>query len=712
MEPVTNQVAIEIETTPGTWLDITSDVRQAPGIPITRGRSDEQSQAGPQRMTFTLDNRNGKYSPRNPLSVLYGSIGRNTPVRCKIDNGSFTRFYGEISGLSPLWNENHSDNYIQVEAYGLLRRLGQGQPTVSNALRDWVLAQSTLAAYYPLSGGEGTTYSQNIAPGKTGSFAGYGGAVFTYGHDMGAAWLGTGLEINATGDIPYMQGIANASGSNIAVDFVFQSLAMGVLDVEIWPNQDSIFTLRLNTSADAGTLQVFYDDGDGGITSSVATGAIPELQDTELHTCRFEINLTAGPQVDYYVYIDGVLVNSTLAFSSVDLAGSPFFRLHYSRFVNQTYVNVAHFAVWADNTAANLPSAQDYADAAMAYKGETAIDRLTRVCGDGSIDLTTAGTSSESMPMGPQFTETRLEQIRDVESTDMGILFETRNAPGLTYLSRTSLYNQTPVFTLDYAAGQVSPPLEPVDDDQVTRNDVTATRREAGSARFTVDDGPLSTLDPPTGVGRYEVEVTVNPETDGFLLGIAGWVANIGTLDKARWPSVTVNLNSPNISSGLRDTIKDAEVGDLFTITNMDAAFVYDDVNLIIVGYTETITPFTHVWTANCMPAEPYTVGAWSTSASSGTFRWDTGGSTLNSSATSTAASMSFATSTGNALWTTDSSAFPFDVNVAGERVRVTNITGASSPQTATVTRSINGVVKAQTSGTDVRLWDIPRWAL
>jgi hypothetical protein len=254
--------------------------------------------------------------------------------------------------------------------------------------------------------------------------------------------------------------------------------------------------------------------------------------------------------------------------------------------------------------------------------------------------------------------------------------------------------------------------LEPVDDDQTTRNDVTASRRDGGSARYTVDTGPMSTLDPPDGVGRYDTEVTVNVQTDGMLVDVAAWVANLGTLDKARWPSVTVNLSSPNLSSTLKGQIKNAEIGDWFVIKNMRNAYVYDDVYLIIVGYSETIEQFQHIITFVCMPADPYTVGAWSTSVSSGTFRWDTGGSSLNSSATSTATSLSVATATGNALWTTDSNAFPFDVNIAGERVTVTNITGASSPQTFTVTRSINGVVKAQSSGADVRLWDTPRWAL
>lgn len=710
---MTNQVTIEIETAPGTWLDISDDVYQRDSVTISRGKSDEESQAGPQRMSFTLDNRDGKYSPRNPLSPLYGKVGRNTPVRCSIDNGSYWRFRGNIPGIGPQWDESHADNYIQVEAYGMLRRLGQGQPVVSNALRDYVLAQPTLAAYYPLSGGEGTIYSQNIAPGKTGSFTATAGARYTYGRDMGnAPWLDTGMELNATGDQLYMEGTGNARAANVALDFVFQSPAMGVLDVQLWPSLDSYFNLRLNTSADACTAQIWYFDDANQIVASPATGVIPALQDTELHTCRFQLETVSGPNIQHSFYIDGVLVNSGTNSLGQTLTRVPRFRFLYSRFVNQTVMNMAHLALWADNTLANLPTAEEYTDAAFAYAGETAIDRMARVCSDGGISLTTVGTAADSMPMGSQFSETRLEQIRDAEVTDMGILFESRAADELVYVSRTALYNQSVQFTLDYSAGQVSPPLEPVDDDLFARNDVTATRREAGSDRYTVDTGPLSTQDPPTGVGRYETNVTVNPETDGFLYGIAAWIANIGTLDQARWPSVTVNLASRNIPQALKNSIKDAEIGDRFVITGMRKAFVYDDVSLIIVGYTETITPFVHQITFNCMPAEPYTVGVWSTSASSGSFRWDTGGSSLSSSATATATSLSVATASGNALWTTDSSARPFDVNIGGERVRVTNVTGSSSPQTFTVTRSINGVVKAQTSGTDVRLWDTPRWAL
>jgi len=702
---VTNQVTIEIETATGVWTDITSDVYQRDPLTITQGRSDEQGQAGPSRMSFTINNRDGKYSPRNPLSVLYGKIGRNTPVRCTIDSGAFTRFHGEIASWPPRWDVSHSDNYVPVEAYGLLRRLGQGQPVISNALRDWIVADSTLAAYYPLSGGEDTKYSQNLAPGKTGSFTGRNSPVFKYGVDMGAAWLGTGLEINATGATKWMEGTGGAMGAHAAFDFVFQSAAMGVLDVQLWPTLDSWFQVRLNTSADACTAQVSYYDGDATVITEAATGVITALQDTELHTCRLQLSNVAGPLIQYKVFIDGVEIDSGDNGLAQTLTRAPLFRFFYSRYVNQTYVNLAHLALWSDNTLANIPTAQEYTDAAFAYTGETAIDRIARLATDGDISIGTVGVAAESTAMGPQFTESRLEQIRDCETTDMGILVEHRSASALLYRSRASLYNASPVFTLDYAAGQVSPPLEPVDDDQVTRNDVTATRREGGSDRYTVDTGPLSTQDPPDGVGRYATDVTVNVETDGQLAGVAAWVANIGTLDRARWPSVTVNLNSPNLSEALRDSVKSVDVGEQFVIDNMQDAFVYDSVSLLIVGYTETIDPFVHTITFNCMPAEPYTVAVYDTA------RYDADNSTVTSNITSTATSLS-ATKSGTTLWTTDAGSFPFDIRVGGERMTVTNITGSTSPQTFTVTRSINGVVKAQTSGTAIELWDTPRYAL
>jgi hypothetical protein len=62
------------------WVDITSDVRQASGLAITRGRPDEGGRSDPGRCDLVINNGTGRYSPRNPVSDLYGLIGRNTPL--------------------------------------------------------------------------------------------------------------------------------------------------------------------------------------------------------------------------------------------------------------------------------------------------------------------------------------------------------------------------------------------------------------------------------------------------------------------------------------------------------------------------------------------------------------------------------------------------------------------------------------------------------
>lgn len=78
-----------------TWTDITSDVYLADGITITRGRRDHGVLTDPGRCSLVLNNGQskaspgvvGRYSPRNPLSDLYGLIGRNTPIRVSVHTG-------------------------------------------------------------------------------------------------------------------------------------------------------------------------------------------------------------------------------------------------------------------------------------------------------------------------------------------------------------------------------------------------------------------------------------------------------------------------------------------------------------------------------------------------------------------------------------------------------------------------------------------------
>ncbi|MCD0450761.1 hypothetical protein LO762_16410 [Actinocorallia sp. API 0066] len=72
-----------------TWTDVTGWVREDTPVEIGgRGRTSEQSATlEPTSLTLTLDNRDGRFSPRNPRGPWYGQIGRNTPIRVSVPAG-------------------------------------------------------------------------------------------------------------------------------------------------------------------------------------------------------------------------------------------------------------------------------------------------------------------------------------------------------------------------------------------------------------------------------------------------------------------------------------------------------------------------------------------------------------------------------------------------------------------------------------------------
>jgi hypothetical protein len=88
VQPVVVEALID-----GEWQNITADVfdrdQPSPAITITRGRPSEIGQTPALRCTSQLDNTDGRYSPRNPLSPLYGKIGRNTPMRVYLGGPPF-----------------------------------------------------------------------------------------------------------------------------------------------------------------------------------------------------------------------------------------------------------------------------------------------------------------------------------------------------------------------------------------------------------------------------------------------------------------------------------------------------------------------------------------------------------------------------------------------------------------------------------------------
>jgi hypothetical protein len=319
--------------------------------------------------------------------------------------------------------------------------------------------------------------------------------------------------------------------------------------------------------------------------------------------------------------------------------------------------------------------------------------------------------------MGAQVADTLVGVARECVRTDDGLLCEPRTDRALMMVTGRSRYNQDAATVFDFAAGVFAPGFVPTFDDAATRNDVTAARRNGGTARVQKLTGAMNVHDPiddPDGVGRFDTRVDVNTATDEALLGHASWHVAKGTQPDPRYKAITIDLDA---APELIPVVDALELGLRFDVESLPAAWQVDPATLLLVGMKESFPSgagdFRRLVTLVAVPYRVYEVALVGENDGSTDLRGaavDTDNSTLAAGITSSATSLSVA-STGGTLWTTDADDWNPALNggglyivVGGERMRVTNIAGASSPQTFTVVRSDNGVVLAHLAGAPVHV--------
>ena len=702
------------------WQDITTYVmvRDASGlVDGSRGRPNEASQTEPSIYTLIVNNRDGRFSPRNPLSPLYGKIGRNTPIRVSV--GTDVRFVGEVLAWPQRWDTTGADVWVPIEAAGILRRLGQGDEPLHSAMYREITSRASigglpftpvgLVAYWPCEDG----------PESTSIASAIGGPPMVI---EGTPDLAAYTPIAASGLIPIM-GTAAFNGT------VPRSIPTGELLIRFhaaFPSGGSsngqIFGIR--TTGTAQLWVINYVSGSGG----QCILRVYDFENTELHNSgnisaaldgvesNFSLQLFQdGSDVDYQfrvrrVAADGTVSEQTLTTGTVtNRSIGRAVRCSAAYGQNQTETAIGHIAI-ADDVGLFFGLNR----AITGHRGETAGNRISRLCSEEGVTFTSAGDLDDTAAMGPQRIDTFLSLLREAADADLGILYEPRASLGLAYRTRVDLLNQTPVLELDYTDGVFSSIPEPVDDDQQTRNDVTVKRPEGSEARAVDEDGPLSVQAPPDGIGQYATSIEVNVVGDEFLQNQAAWRVALGTVDEARYPRLPIHIHNPIVAGDatLKANIIAVDGGDRITIDNMPTWVSHNLVDLIVLAVRERFNGFLWFVEFVCAPYVPYLVGEYE-SAEGGDYRYDTAGSSLTSNfVAGTDTSMSVDVDV-LPLWTTDGDEVPFDIEVGGVRLTVTAISGASSPQTFTITQTpVNGVEKTIPAGTSVLLWTKARYAL
>ncbi|WP_152690950.1 hypothetical protein [Jiangella alkaliphila] len=662
---------------------------------------------------MSINNRDGQFSPRNPVGPLYGKIARNSRIRVTVTTPDTTeriRFTGEVAAWPQEWDTTGTDVWVPIEASGVTRRLGAGNEVQLSSFRQFMIdAQSSLPDnYWPLDAESGITRSFNVtSDGVIGvkPFAPAGLGYVRFG-EGDLAPLPNGAEIGGSPSGYSATCTVGIDNTQIAMDFVFKSEKLGRLRISIGKSTGAStrwsILLRGNTNDNDVGLALGID-----VNPFAHSGVLPELSDGTVHHVRMVL-FQDGSDVDYTVYVDGVSRLSGTRSSEV-LPDTGDVKVDYDQ-DEMDYggapLALGHFCVFVFATE---PDIDETMLAFRQYAGETAGRRMERLCGEHGLTFSAVGDLDATVVMGPQGAGGLTAALIDAATADGGLLFEPADALGYAYRTREDLYNQAAALELDYSDGVLSEVPTAIEDDSFTLNDVTASSPGGGSARAVLESGPMSVQDPPDGVSRYQGSISRNVLSDGTLADQAGWALHLGTIDEPRFPAIALNLARPLIAGddALTAAIAELGFGDLVSLVNLPV-WVPGDALQLVLGYAELLSNFEWQVRVNGRPGSAFTV------ADTDVDRYDAIASALASGVNSTATTLSVADDwdAGVSLWSTDDAVVPFDIGIGGEQMTVSDISGTTSPQTFTVTRSVNGVVKSHATGAKVQLWKTPRYAL
>ena len=619
------------------------------------------------------------------------------------------RFRGEVSSWPQKWDQSGSDVYTEIEAAGILRRLGQGQAPIPSSLFRTVSNGSSTVAYWP---------------GEDGANASALGSAFS-GHKpmviKGAPELASNSDFVASAPLPVLKlgsftGIVpNYTATNNVQAFAYFSIpeagiANGIVLMTVTCSGNGRTWNLKYTTGGALAVDGYDDDGVSILTSAATAFAI----NGRPFYCALRLidNGTATDVNVTMVYADtgGGFVSSaadTVASTQVGRAT----KITINPQLRADDVVAGHFSVRSDTTY----NTTDVRNSLIAWKGEAAGARIKRICTENSIPFFQIASVDNTELMGFQRITTALEALRECAETDLGILYEPRDQYGLEYRPRKTLNNQPAVVTASYSSNQLMD-FEPVEDDDSIVNDVTVVRDAGGQYRATDTTSALSTQQPPLGVGIYDSEVTISLASDDQLPNQAGWRLNLGTVDEARFPVIAFDMTSPSFlaTSTLTFDLLQLDIGDRLVVSGAPAWMPPDDVQQLAQGFTEYLSNFRRTVSVNCSPASVWTVGryALATSTGSNQFKYSSDGTTVRTAMTTTQTTMNLTTASGP-LWTTEAAQFPIDIIVAGERMTATACSGSTaSTQVFTVTRSVNGIVKTHAVGETVALFRPAVYAL
>jgi len=624
-----------------------------------------------------------------------------------------TRASGEIADWPTRWTTSGRKRWASVEIGGWLRRLKLPSEPVHSPL----FREATSATNLPLmvlyasceDGSEATSLASGLPGGTAMTFTGSPSLAASDRIPGSAPLLELATGVTLTG-VPITHTATGVIAARMVADVPATGWTADAALCEVTTSSGTVRTWRLEVSA-AGDLRLRGLDNTGAEVAD--SGAIAFGVTGRRQMIGWQVTVSGA---DLYWQIFTRRIGDDLTITELGIDGTfvaqsqgRSTRLRIAPAGNLDGGAVGHLML---GTSATLAAGID--EAIVGNDGETAGRRLLRFGTEFGIPVRIVGNPDDTTRMGPQQPGTKLELFSSCAAADRGILFEARDAMVLAYRTRMSLYNQTPRATLAYDTEGESPHLEPDDPIEEVVNDYTAERRGGSSYQARETTGRLSIAEFPDGVGPRPGGDTLDLETDEQLHDVAWWETHVGTWDNVRIPGVRVPLTRL-VDAGkpeLARAIAAAGPGDRLVITDPPPDLPPDPIDIQIQGWAEVIRPRRREITFNTLPHGPWVVGV------AGVDLADSDGTTLVSglSAVTPGTSQAVSVDVVGTPWALDADT-PFVMwiltatGAQAERVTVTAVSGATSPQTFDMDRGLDGYTLAHDAGAELVLHQPLRWA-
>lgn len=671
-------------------------------VRVTKGMDPYGTWPSPSRFECEINNDSLDYDPTRPAALLYGIAGRNTMARLTVN--SVIRLVAEASSYVPERSIEHVSgagkgrSSVAFTASGMSERLGLWEEPLRSPMYRTNSLRPTNIGHWSLEDDSASTRLANTAAGGV-------AGVFKSGVTLGESNSPDGAKSSAkVTDVSQMSGkfvtASNTAGWQVYFSFRMPAVPAGATYGELLSWKSS-FSVRYSVSVNNNSYKFDAVAPDGTVlwSSFLLFGAGVSPDSWVTMKVRAE---QVGGNIDIRPawYAQGM----TTSYGITDSFVSPVGRLMTWEQNGNSIVNGTWFShIGGVTSVVDSLTGSTAQRVFNGYRGETAVARINRLGAENNVQLFQIGSSADSQPMGPQKPDPFMSLLKEAKETDdLRIDDERWSTPnGMTVTTRRALYAQAPMMTLAYPS-QVAVPFKKTIGNRGVWNRVVVKQRDGGESSLALASGLMSTQLPPAGIGEIKKNVDVNVATDAQLDDLATWWLAKGTLARPRYESVTIDLLA---NPGLEAAAVLVREGHMVRVTGYEA----DPIDLLVVGIEELAGNKEHTITFKTEPYEPYQVGVWDDAS----FRWDSATSVLNTAQTTTTTVWSVKCADPDDVWSTTPG---YQWMIGGERVTVTNMTAASATfpytQTATVTRSVNGVVKAQTVGTEIHVADPKRWGL